>query len=142
MALINTSFFIVCCTCFFINPKFYAMVNTVSCTELYFFSVLKKVQTIVNPNNKTGWSYENQPSQEATFDHWISLSESLPKEHGTLVFFIMDKSGKLTYLKTLSHPFNICRAFYSLTNPTQLNYIWELLEEGAHKILVQLAKAS
>jgi len=118
------------------------MMNTVSGTEMYFFPVLKKVKTTVNPNNKTGWSYENQPSQEATFDHWVSLSESLPKENGTLVFFTMDKSGKLTYLKTLSHPFNIRRAFYSLTNPTQLNYFWDLLEDGAYKVLVQLAKAS
>ncbi|MFM2038698.1 MAG: hypothetical protein RL432_1637 [Bacteroidota bacterium] len=116
--------------------------NTVSGTEMYFFPVLKKVQTTVNPNNKTGWSYENQLSQEATFNHWISLSESLPSEKGTLVFFELDKSGSLTLLKTLSSPTNIRRAMYSLTNPTHLQWMWGLINGGTHKILVQLAKAS
>ncbi|NBO59387.1 MAG: hypothetical protein EBU82_00280 [Flavobacteriia bacterium] len=118
------------------------MMNTVSGTEMYFFPVLKKVQTTVNPNNKTGWSYENQLSQKATFDHWKSLCASLPSEKGTLVFFELDKSGSLTFLKTLSSPTNIRRAMYSLTNPTHLQYMWGLINGGAHKILVQLAKAS
>jgi hypothetical protein len=127
---------------FIINPNFSSMMNTVSGTEMYFFPVLKKVQTTVNPHNKTGWSYENQPSQEATFDRWIRLCESLPSEKGTLVFFELDKSGSLTLLKTLNHPTNIRRAMYSLTNPTHLQWMWSLLNGGAHKILVQLAKAS
>lgn len=116
--------------------------KVVSGSEMFFQVVRKRVATTPQPLNKTGWSYENKPCKDSSFELWIELARLLPKSPGIAVFFRLDDNNELTYLKSLDAPNNLQKAFYSITNVKYLEEIWDLVEEGKYQVLVQLAKAS
>jgi len=111
-------------------------------SEIFFQLVRKRVATTPHPLNKTGWSYENKPCKEGSFERWINLSRLLPKAPGILVFFLINDNNELTYLKSLYATDNLQKAFYSITNLKYLEEIWDLLEDGKYQVMVQLAKVS
>lgn len=111
-------------------------------SEMFFQVVRKRIATTLQPLNKTGWCFENQPCKVSSFDQWIAQASLLPKAPGTLVFFLLNKNKELMLLKTLNAPNNLQRAFYSITNLEHLELIWGHVEDGTCQVMVQLAKAS